>query len=363
MKKRPLWFVFLVLLGFSGCVRALPGQAGYYGEKIRVLVLGGVSSLNVKIGGNFWRVRATSPGYVLVNGREKRLPIRFYPEKDLIYLNNRPYRGDIEIIGGRKGLEVVDELFLESYVAGIINNEISSKWPKDAIKSQAVIARTYAIYQKKKRADAAYDVEGSVMGQVYNGAATEDSASFAAVNETRGEILEYNGEPALTVYHSNAGGMTESSKEVWAHYYPYLNSVSSPYDSAAPNFYWEFTLDAGTLKDLLDTYGYSIGKPSTIYIEAITPSGRVKTIVIKDSGNRTLRLTGEDLRKIIGYSTLKSTIFEVGVKGRLFNFKGKGSGHGVGLSQWGAKGMAENGYSYKDILGHYYPGVAIEKAY
>lgn len=363
MRKRPLWFAFLVLLGISGCVRAVPGQAGYYGDKIRVLVLGGVSSLNVKVGRNAWRVKIAAPGAVLVNGKEKLLPIRFYPEKDLIYLNNRPYRGDIEIIEGRKGLEVIDELFLESYVAGIINNEISSKWPKDAIKSQAVIARTYALYQRKKRADTAYDIEGSVMGQVYNGAGAEDSASFMAVNETRGEILAYNGEPALTVYHSNAGGMTESSKDVWAHYYPYLPSVASPYDSAAPNFYWEFTLDAGTLKDLLDSSGYSIGKPETVYIEAVTASGRVKTLIIKDRDNRILRLTGEDLRKVIGYSTLKSAIFEVAVKGGLFNFKGKGSGHGVGLSQWGAKGMAENGYSYKDILGHYYPGAEIEKAY
>ncbi len=361
-KKRKIWSALLVFLLFSGCMRAVPGQAGN-GDRIRVLVLSDIGSLNVKVGENVWRVMAGARGTAIVNGTERRLPVRFYPEGDFIYLNNRPYRGDIEIVDGGKGLDVIDQLHLETYVAGIINNEISSRWPEDAIKSQAIIARTYALYQMRKKSDAPYDIEGSVMGQVYNGAGAEDPAAFRAVNETRGEILTYGGEPALTVYHSNAGGMTESAKDIWFHYYPYLLSVPSPYDSEAPNFYWEFTLAADTLKDLLESAGYAIGRPEAVYPENVNASGRVITLVIKDRFDRIVKISGEDLRKIIGYSTLKSAIFEVTLKRGLLDFKGRGSGHGVGLSQWGAKGMAEKGYSYREILEHYYPGTVIERAY
>ncbi len=362
MRRKPWWLVILVFLCASGCIRVPSGQAGY-GDKIRVLVLNGISSLNIKNGTDTLKIRKEVPGTVLVNGREKSLPLRFYPDKEFIYLNGRPYRGAIEVLDGKKGLLVVNELFLELYLIGIINNEISSKWPKEVIKSQAVIARTYAVYQKKRRLKDPYNIEGSVMGQVYNGVTTEDSSAARAVKETAGEILTYGGEPALTVYHSNAGGMTDSSKDIWSHYYPYLNAVKSPYDASAPGFNWEFTLASGSLKDILSSSGYNIERPEAIYLEDVTASGRVKTLIIKDSNNRTLRLSGEDLRKIIGYSTLKSAIFGVSKNRDLFTFKGRGSGHGVGLSQWGAKGMAENGYSYREILSHYYPGTTLDKAY
>ncbi len=343
----------------------LPGPSyGRIPETIRVLVLKEAGPLEMRAGGRVWRVSAGPPGFVYVNGRERGVPARFFPENGVVRIDGRPYRGDIEVFEDGRQLSVIDELDVEAYVAGIINNEISSKWPQEAVKAQAVVARTYAIYQKKRaKAGALYDVEGSVMGQVYNGAGAEDGRALAAVNMTRGEILAYNGEPALTVYHSNAGGMTDSAKDIWARYYPYLNSVASPYDSLAPNFSWEFTLPASALEDLLDSSGMSVGRPEAIYPEDVLASGRVKTLIIKGADGRALRLTGEGLRRIIGYAALKSAVFEVTSGQGLFSFRGRGSGHGVGLSQWGAKGMAGNGYSYKEILRHYYPGTGIMKAY
>lgn len=362
---KPLWAIVLAALFAFGCVRAVPGVAGS-DDKIRVLISKGVKDLDVKgATGGPYEVTRGPQGAVSVNGEKTILPIKLKPSSSsgLIHINGKPFRGTVEVHGAKEGLLVVNELSLELYLVGIINNEISSKWPENVVKAQAVIARTYAIFNKNKRAKEPYHIEGTVMGQVYSGAGAEDQAALKAVRGTTGEILVYDGEPALTVYHSNAGGRTEASFEVWSRDYPYLKSVKSPYDENAPKFYWEFSIPSGEMRGLLGRAGHSIGEPSEIYAESQTSAGRVKTIVIKDGDGGVVRLSGEDLRKALGYSNIKSTIFEVKRSGEDFVFRGKGSGHGVGLSQWGAKGMAEDGYSYKEILRHYYPGTRLVRAY
>lgn len=363
ISKRAVYFGALLLVVLAGCAGMVP-NLGLSGGKLRVLVLKGVDGVMVKgsTGGDV-SVRKGSGDTVTVDGRHIKPPVKFIPKGELIYIDGRPYSGVIEITADEKGLLVVDELNIERYLGGLINNEISSKWPMEAIKSQAVAARTYAVYQKNKRSGEFYHLEGSVLGQVYNGTSTEDNAAMRAVKLTHGEILVYDGEPALTVYHSNAGGITEAASDVWQKDFPYLKSVKSPYDRKSSRYIWEFTLPADTLQELLSRAGYRIGLPEVMEPDDISPTGRVKMVAIRDSYNRVVRLRGEDLRRIIGYSTLRSTMFEISQSGYLFLFKGKGSGHGVGLSQWGAKGMAEKGYSYKDILDHYYPGTKIKKAY
>lgn len=361
LKKRPWPLIILVIFLASGCIRIIPGEAGY-GDKIRILVLS-ANELQINPGGEDIRIKREGSGRVRVNNRLTSLPLRFTPSKDFVYLNGKPFRGAIEVAEGKDNLLAINELYLESYLVGIINNEISSRWPMDVIKTQAVIARTYALYNRSKRPDGPYHVEGSVMGQVYSGAGAEDDAASRAVRETRGEILTFSGEPALTVYHSNAGGMTDSSKDVWERYYPYLLSVESRYDSAAPQFLWEFSLPAASFGELLKKHGFAVGSPEEVNPVTVTKAGRIKTVSITDREGRKIKVSGEDLRKMVGYNILKSTIFEVKRTGELFVFKGKGSGHGVGLSQWGAKGMAEDGYSYREILNHYYPGTDLERAY
>ncbi len=300
---------------------------------------------------------------VLVDGEWARLPLSFTPEGELIRINGRPYRGRIEVFPDRGALKVVDELDLETYLAGLINYEISAKWPSDAVKTQAVIARTYALYQKRKSKGGDYHIEGSTLGQVYKGVNTEDMASLKAVNDTRGQVLIYRGALALTVYHSNAGGRTDASADVWSGEYSYLRSVRSPYDAVSPDYSWNFTMPGPVLGGLLVRGGYNIGSPTSIKVKARTPGGRARQVRVRDSGGRVIELEAEKFRKIIGYSSLRSTKFKVRRRGDLFEFNGKGSGHGVGLSQWGAKGMAENGYSYRQILRHYYPGTKLKRVY
>lgn len=363
-RNRPWWLILFAVFFISGCVGIKPGQAGS-GGKIRVLVLKGVSSVTIKGARNAGTLRVTKAAgnRVVADGREMELPLRFAPANRYVYINGHPYSGTVEIYPGKEGLLVIDDIFLESYLVGIINNEISTTWPANAVKAQAVVARTYALCQKKKRPGEIYHIEGSVMGQVYSGADTEDALALRAVRETAGEVLVYNGEPALTVYHSNAGGMTDSSKDVWLIDYPYLKSVKSPYDATYRQINWDFLLSKESIKKLLNSAGYSIGDVESITVNSITEAGRVKTVVIRDNEGRKIILTGEDLRKIVGYTALKSTIFSVEKSADLFAFKGRGAGHGVGLSQWGAKGMAENGYSYREILRHFYPGTSLIRAY
>lgn len=363
MRKRSRFFVLLLLFFIGGCIRAVPGSAGD-GDRIRVLVLNGAESVSVRgVGSGAVLDIRRDGGGVAINGRAEPLPLRFEPEGEYIYINNRPYRGSVEVLPNGDGLMVIDELPLEDYLVGIINNEISSKWPEESIKAQAVIARTYAIYVRAKKNDTPYDIEGSVLGQVYSGAAAEDGAAMKAVAATAGEILTYGGEPALTVYHSNAGGMTASSKDVWRSDYPYLRPVGSPYDEHAPRYSWNFSIDVKTLGDRLRDAGFDVGEPEAIEPAVVTDSGRVKSVAIRERGGRKVLLTGENLRKAVGYGKLRSTLFEVRKDGNAFFFSGRGSGHGVGLSQWGAKGMAGDGYTYREILRHYYPGTEIEKVY
>ncbi|CAG0929450.1 hypothetical protein PLCT1_01054 [Planctomycetaceae bacterium] len=363
IKDRPWRLVVLLVLFVSGCLHSAPGQAGH-GERIRVLILKGVPSVELKgTDRGSVIVRETPGGTAAVNGRERRLPLRLFPDDGQIFVNGRPYRGNIEITHGKGGLLVINEIPIEAYLAGIINNEISSKWPEDVIKTQAVIARTYALFNMNKRAGAPWHVESSVMGQVYSGSASEDSAAVSAVAATAGEVLMFADEPALTVYHSNAGGMTESSSAVWSRDYPYLVPVESPFDSGAPRYEWDHTCSAATLGDELRRSGRSIGEPAEIEILEKTSAGRVKLLAVRDSMGGEVKLSGEELRSVLGYSVLRSAMFDVVRGGEMFLFKGRGSGHGVGLSQWGAKGMAENGYSYRQILLHFYPGTELTKAW
>ncbi|MBI5328734.1 MAG: SpoIID/LytB domain-containing protein [Deltaproteobacteria bacterium] len=303
-----------------------------------------------------------SGALIVNNSKTDSSKVVFSSDNDMLYLNGRKYRGKMEIIKEQKGLLVINELPLEFYVAGLINHEISSKWHMEVVKTQAVIARTYAIYQKKKRNTWAYHVESTVADQVYAGSIAEDDRSLYAVKETAGEVLTYNGEFALTVYHSNGGGMTEDSKNVWGGDYPYLKQVKSLFDKDSLNFSWTLNITSQSIESALKGAGYSITDIKDITPLHTTNSGRVTKVIIYHSKGDT-DITGEDLRKAVGYDKLKSTIFTVQAINGSFVFNGKGSGHGVGLSQWGAKGMAEKGYRYRDILEHFYPGTRIERIY
>lgn len=338
-------------------------------ERIRVLILNNVSRVTVSGAreGSRFDVVLKRGGRVTVNGSNRSLPLRFTQSGDFIYVNDKPYRGIIEVRASSKSLMVIDDVLIEEYLVGLINSEVSSSWHIEALKTQAVIARTYALYKKAELADTRlspyYDLSSTNLHQVYSGAHKEDQKARRAVWKTRGQVLTYKGRPALTVYHSNAGGRTEASVDVWQSSYPYLKSVKSRYDRNTPAYAWELGISADKLEGKLRARGHSIARVKGVYIKKKSRTGRVKRIDIKGGGGVVISLSGEELRSILGYGTLRSTLFKVKKRGRKYVFSGYGSGHGVGLSQWGAKGMADKGYTYKKILYHYYPGTKLRKAY
>ncbi len=275
-------------------------------------------------------------------------------------VNNRPYRGKTELSADLKGLLAVNELPLEEYLIGLINSEISSAWPIEAVKAQAVIARTYALHRKAIRRNQPYHLESTVMDQVYHGVVTEDSRAARAVSDTAGEVLTYDNEIIEAFYHSSCGGRTEASVNVWGKQLPYLKGVSCEYCLYNSNGTWEKRLTLKELEDKLRAGGYKVSAVSDVVAGARNSRGRVRDVIVS-SQRGDLVLSGDKFRKAIGYSVIKSTNFVVNVSDGRASFSGYGNGHGVGLCQWGAKQRALNGFNYMEILSYYYPGTQLEK--
>ncbi|MBM2837406.1 MAG: putative cell division protein, SpoIID family [Deltaproteobacteria bacterium] len=277
-----------------------------------------------------------------------------------IKVNGKRYRGKIEIVKDNSSLILINELNLEDYLVGLINQEISSKWPMEAVKAQAVVARTYALYQKNNRKYPTYDLESTVASQVYSGIESEDELARQAVKETEGEVAYYNGEMIQALYHSSCGGKTEDALEVWGKEIPYLKSIKDPHCTEAPNYFWQYNIDMNGLRNRLMRFNGGIGEINSVSILKRSRTGRVTSISVRHS-NGSFELPGKDFREALGFENIRSTDFTLKIKGDSVYFAGSGGGHGVGMCQWGAKGMAEEGKSYKDILKWYYPGVTIKR--
>ncbi len=278
-----------------------------------------------------------------------------------LQINGRQYRDKLKIFPGVNGdLWVINELSLEDYLTGVINSEIYSQWPLEAVKAQAVVARTYAVFQKRNRAGTSYDVEAGVSDQVYGGMTKEDVRARQAVKETEGELLLYRGEPIFAVYHSCCGGQTETPESLWAGNFPYLRSTACNFCLDSPRFLWNYQVSEEDLRKALANAGFGSSPLKEIEIIERSESRRVLQLLVQDEDKRK-NLSGKEFRQLLGYDFLRSTNFIINRTGETFSFSGLGWGHGVGLCQWGAKGMAEGGAKYQDILKYYYQNVDLRK--
>lgn len=362
--------VILVFLMFS-CAPVggvLKDSGG--GPIIRVAILKGASSVTISgegllldIDGMKVRPEQSTITFEVVDGALSLGGREYHPQKLSIHgsdikLGGRPYRGRLSIVIDAGLLTVINSLGLEAYLFGLINHEISSKWPLEAVKAQAVAARTYAYLKLGSNKDNPYHLESTVIDQVYGGSGMEDARARKAVRETEGEMLYYGNEPARTFYHSSCGGKTEAAENVWGSNFPYLKTVDDEFCADAPNYFWSHESTFDNIYAAMKGEGYSFTENNDIRVAERSKSGRVLTMII--SG---VELPGTKFRQLIGYGTIKSTMFELEVKGSNVIFSGSGSGHGVGMCQWGAKGMAEEGRSYRQILDHYYPGTDVREAY
>jgi stage II sporulation protein D len=340
-------------------------------ERIRVAILKNASNVTVD-GEGIIAIRengsavALAPPVLIKSGRSsvtvegtayRRLT---FSASSAVYVNGKPYRGVTEVSSGENGLLVVNELPLEEYLVGLINCEISSAWPMEAVKAQAVIARTYALNRKQARSTSFYHLESSVIDQVYDGCEIEDSRARRGVAETTGEVLSYRGDVIQAFYHSNCGGRTEASENVWGKYLPYLTGVDCRYCLTSPSSAWDLKIALPEVEDRLKAAGYKVSGVTDIRAGARNSRGRLKHVVIV-SARGELSLTGDQFRKAIGYTVIKSTNFSVRVGNGEAGFSGLGNGHGVGLCQWGAKQRALDGFGYAEILSYYYPGTNLIK--
>jgi stage II sporulation protein D len=352
------------------------------------------------------------------------LPDEAVGQEQLIEVNRHHYRGAIEFhrTHNKTGLTVVNTLSVEKYLYGVIPKEIPPTWHEEALKAQAVAARTYVLVSRGKFGDDGYDVAATIENQVYAGADCEALPTNSAVDETFGLVVTYQGRLISAVFHSSGGGYTENSENVWGTFTPYLRGVID-YDQKAPNYHWETQLTATAVDAALQRGGYHIGHIQAFEISHYSGqpehqldrgiSGRVKNLrLIGTEGS--VEITGSKLRKLLA---LHSTLFDIHIMiptktelefsimdgyGRegtktvptnlplfparkapgdgdniqrllgdpteLIVINGYGYGHGLGLSQWGAKAMADKAPPgdrtyFKQILKHYYQGVDITKLY
>jgi stage II sporulation protein D len=278
-----------------------------------------------------------------------------------VYVNNKPYRGLAELSIADKGILVVNQLPLEEYLVGLINCEISSAWPMDAVKAQAIIARTYAVNKKTARLTSQYHLESSVIDQVYEGCLIEDSRARRAVFETEGEVLTFGGAIIQAFYHSSCGGRTEASENVWGSPSPYLKGVDCQYCLTSPTATtWECKLSIEELEERLRTAGHKVSGLFDVKPGPVNSRGRLKYLALQASKG-SCTISGEQFRKAVGYGVVKSTRFTMKKVKNEISFSGSGNGHGVGLCQWGAKQRALDGFGYGEILSYYYPGTELKK--
>jgi stage II sporulation protein D len=270
---------------------------------------------------------------------------------DLLVTGTR-YTGNIEVWKGNGGLYIINELPLEDYIKDVVVAEVGPDWDMEALKTQAVISRTYALYRKRTNGESLYHLASSVLHQVYKGN-NPDARVIYAVEETRGEILTYDNKPIEAFYHSTCGGRTENPEEVFDKSYPYMKSVESTCD-ISPYSIWEKKIKLKEIEKALNIPGIK-----EISIKSYTSTRRVKDLkIVSASGPSTI--SAPEFRKAIGWSRLPSTNFSLRIDTGTIYFKGKGYGHGVGLCQWCALKMSREGKNYKDILSYFYPGTAVQ---
>jgi len=322
------------------------------------------------------------------------------------------YRGGFEFKILSSGvITAVNVVPLDSYVYGVISREMSPEWHIEALKAQAVCARNFALGKIERHKEYGFDLCNTVCCQAYSGVDYEREGSYAPVDETSGEVLLYEDELVQTVYSSSMGETTEDVKNVWGSSFPYLVSVSNEYEDTENinNGKWEKTLTKDRATEIMNSKGYDIGDVTDITAKEYSDAGRVIVLEVKGTkGSQTFKR--EQCRTIFSEATLsqkytisgggkteypeiyvlsskgkkKSSLENITVlgagsvatvtatngetsktykgtkAGESFVFTGEGWGHGVGMSQYGAKGMAEAGFTYEEILTHYYQGTHLE---
>ena len=370
MKKILLLAIFLVFLPLN-----IFAKEDY--DKIDIKVgksLSAGESLKVKSKSNLKVV--TSDEQVINNTNNKEINIKFdgkninlngknfnlnnFPQNGAFLISSdspiyvdkikRNYGGAISFRVNNKKLDIVNRVDMDEYLKGVLPKEMSPSFPMESLKAQALCSRSFAINNYNKFIKNGYNLDDTTRSQVYYGKDVEEKTTNKAVEETIGQVIKYDGKVAETIFCASSGGYTVASSEAWGgNSVPYLISKEDPY-SVHP---WKYELKNSDLKklNLSDVFSVSLDYNN---------SNRVNNLTFSTSKGD-VKIKATDFRKKIGNTIIKSTLFDVNVIGNKVFVSGKGYGHGVGMSQYGAVEMAKKGSNYKDIIEFYFPGTNIEK--
>ncbi|RME66475.1 MAG: SpoIID/LytB domain-containing protein, partial [Nitrospirae bacterium] len=340
--------------------------------EIRVRVFKGSSvqlkgSLQVQAGSQTFQ-----SGYVQITLQGGRLYVSGYPVvsqeitikplQGYIYIQKsgkwRGYRGYMKAMVYKGNLIVVNYLNIEEYLYSVVTSESYAGWPLEALKAQATAARTYALYQSLHRKNWPFDVVDDEGDQAYKGIGAEDERGITAVSATTGMVLTWQSRPILAMYTASTGWYVDDPKYIFGTGYPYLQLKRDPYSEREKMGRWQKEISVYKLEQGLRARGLGVYGIYDLVPSEQSPSGRIiKIRILHQKGQRVVR-TYTTIRKVAQLPDILMTIRRQGNK---FVFYGGGYGHGVGYSQWGGKEMAEQGFSFEQILGFYYPGATLQK--
>jgi len=266
--------------------------------------------------------------------------------------------GRVRVIARKGTLLAVAVVPLEMYAAAVVSREAPPKFSPEALKALAVAVRTYAAGKARAPRDPDYELVASVEDQVFEGVDNVAPLFREAVEATRGEVAVYRGEPAVTVFHSTCGGRTESAANAWGKDAPYLRDQLCEDCSGSPAYRWEYRMNAAEGRRVSQALGVRPGKDLWFSVTAWSSTGRASRVRITSTGV-SRDVSAAEFRKVVGYARIRSLKMEISTAADGWVFRGQGYGHGVGMCQFGANGMARAGMGYREILSRYYPGVQI----
>ncbi|MFN7954785.1 MAG: SpoIID/LytB domain-containing protein [bacterium] len=276
-----------------------------------------------------------------------------------IEFQGRRYAGELKFLAESGKVRVLNELPLEEYLRGVVPAEVPPSWSPEALKTIAVAARTYALFQMEKSTGRSWDVTDSIDTQMYGGLSSADPRGDRAVRETEGQILIYDGAPILATYHAASGGYTEDARRVWSKDVPYLRAQPDPAPDADATP-WRVSVGFREVEQVLRAGGYRVTKVSGLDVLQRTPSGRAATVRVRHSRGF-LDIAADRMKAMLGGQRIRSTLFQITRTKTAFVITGRGFGHGVGLSQMGAAALAKDGVAYDQILYAYYPGTQLAR--
>jgi stage II sporulation protein D len=273
-------------------------------------------------------------------------------------VGGRKVAGRVRLIARRGELLAVAVEPFEAYVAAVVSREAAPRFHPEALAAMAVAARTYAAGAAARPRDPAYDVVGGVEDQVFDGMDGVAAVFLEAADRTRGIVVRYRGELARTVYHSTCGGGTEDAGSAWGKDVPYLRAQPCDDCADSPVYRWEYRMSEAEGRRVATALGVPPGRDLRIAVAGRTPTGRASRVRFL-SGRVSRELQAAEFRKAAGYAKVRSLKMEIVPVAGEWRVTGEGWGHGVGLCQYGADGMARRGAGFREILSRYYPGTEL----